>query len=110
MKNTTFRAFTPLTLHSASTLKAELGRVRRQGYALVCQELELGLCSIAVPIRAGNGRVVAGLNISLQYSDGVRERALAKMLPALRNTQQVIELAIVRSGWQVPSPGNAKQP
>ena len=38
--------------------KAEILRVRKQGYALVSQELELGLCSIAIPIRAANGTVV----------------------------------------------------
>lgn len=93
-----FCAFTPMTLRTAGALKAELARVREQGYSLVSQELELGLCSIAVPIRAATGRVVAGLNVSMQYSDGVRERAVKKMLPALRNTQQSIEQAIVRGG------------
>lgn len=92
------RAFTPATLHTAVALKAELGRVRTQGYALVAQELELGLCSIAVPIRAGNGRVVAGLNVSMQYSEGVRERATAQVLPFLRGTAASIERAIAGGG------------
>jgi len=92
------RAFTPATLHTASALKSELVRVRSQGYALVAQELEPGLCSIAVPIRAGNGRVVAGLNVSMQYSEGVRERATALVLPPLRRAQQAIERAIAGGG------------
>jgi IclR family pca regulon transcriptional regulator len=99
LRNNTFRAYTPHTLYKIGALKTEIGQVRRQGYALVSQELELGLCSIAVPIRAGNGRVVAGLNISLRYSDGARELAIKKMLPALRRCQQTIEQAIARSGW-----------
>jgi IclR family pca regulon transcriptional regulator len=98
LRDTKLQPFTPKTLHTASALKAELSRVREQGYALVSQELELGLCSIAVPIRAANGKVVAGLNVSMQYSDGVRELAVKKMLPALRNTQQSIEQVIVRGG------------
>ena len=98
LRNHKFRSFTNLTLHTANALKAELQRVRSQGYALVSQELELGLCSIAVPIRAASGRVVAGLNVSMQYSDGVRERAVQTVLPALRDTQQAIEQAIVRGG------------
>jgi IclR family pca regulon transcriptional regulator len=92
------RAFTHATLHTAAALKAELRRVREQGYALVAQELELGLCSIAVPIRTGDGRVIAGLNVSMQYSDGVRERATRHVLPALRSAQGAIERAIAGGG------------
>ena len=98
LRDTKFRAYTPQTLHTASALKAELVRVREQGYSLVMQELELGLCSIAVPIRAADGHAIAGLNVSMQYSDGVRERAVKKILPALRVTQQSIEQAIVHGG------------
>lgn len=99
LRNNTFKAYTPHTLHKVRELKAEILRVRRQGYSLVSQELELGLCSIAVPIRAANGRAVAGLNISLRYSDGARELAMKKMLPALHHCQQTIEQAVARSGW-----------
>ena len=98
LRETKLRAFTHLTLHSAGALKAELHRVRDQGYSLVSQEIELGLCSIAVPIRAVNGRVVAGLNVSMQYCEDVRERALKKMLPALRRTQEAIEGGIACGG------------
>src|SRR5690606_19217705 len=41
---------TPHTIVGKAELKAELERVRRQGYALVDQELELGLRSLAVPV------------------------------------------------------------
>ena len=92
------RAFTPATLHTTTALKAELDRVRVQGYALVAQELEPGLCSIAVPIRGGDGRVVAGLNVSMQYSEGVRERATQRVLPALRGAAAAIERAIAGGG------------
>jgi IclR family pca regulon transcriptional regulator len=92
------RAYTPATLHTATALKSELGRVRAQGYSLVAQELELGLCSIAVPIRAADGRVVAGLNVSMQYSDDVRDRATARVLPALRSAQGAIERALADGG------------
>ncbi len=98
LRGTTLRPFTHLTLHNPGGLKAELARVREQGYSLVSQELELGLCSIAVPIRAASGRVIAGLNVSMQYCDDVRERALEKMLPALRDTQEAIETGIAHGG------------
>jgi IclR family pca regulon transcriptional regulator len=98
LKEHKLRSFTPSTLHTVTALRSELVRVREQGYALVAQELELGLCSIAVPIRAGDGRVVAGLNVSMQYSEGVREVATQRVLPALRSAQGAIERAIAGGG------------
>lgn len=94
-----FHAYTPKTVRTARALKSELQRVRKQGYALVSQELELGLCSVAVPIRAANGAVVAGLNVSLQYSEKAHDRAVKDILPALRKAQPEIERAIRQGGW-----------
>jgi len=94
-----FRAYTPQTIHSASALKAELRRVREQGYALVSRELESGLCSIAVPIHAGDGRVVAALNVGMPYSEDAPARAVQQILPAMREAQRAIEQAIRRGGW-----------
>ena len=58
-------ARTPNTITDAAVLLAELARVRDQGYAVIDQEVELGLISIAVPIYDARGRVVAALNIGL---------------------------------------------
>jgi len=44
-------AFTPHTVTSESALRAILDKVREQQYALVDQELELGVRSIAVPLQ-----------------------------------------------------------
>ena len=55
--------FTPKTRTDPEDLMVELGRVRLQGYAVIDQELEIGLCSIAVPLENDQGRVVAALNI-----------------------------------------------
>lgn len=94
-----FQAYTAHTVRNAGELKRALKRVRQQGFALTSQELELGLCSIAVPVRAGNGRVVAGLNVSMQYSEQAAERALKQILPALQATRDAIEDSIRRGGW-----------
>jgi IclR family pca regulon transcriptional regulator len=59
-----------LTLHTTRTvntvdkLRLALRNVRRNGFALVDQELEVGLRSIAVPVYAPSGRVVATVNLS----------------------------------------------
>ncbi|CAN5528436.1 IclR family transcriptional regulator C-terminal domain-containing protein [soil metagenome] len=58
---------TPLTTRTVNTvdkLRLALRNVRRNGYALVDQELEVGLRSLAVPVYAPSGRVVATVNLS----------------------------------------------
>lgn len=81
-------ALTPLTPHTvteASVLRDRIEEARRQGWALVDQELELGLRSLAVPLRDAHGAVVAALNIStsatgpdpLTHLEALRETAAA---------------------------------
>ena len=55
---------TTRTITSPEKLRASLRNVRRLGYALVDQELEVGLRSLAVPVYAPSGRVVATVNLS----------------------------------------------
>ncbi len=55
---------TTRTVSSVDKLVVLLRNVRRNGYALVDQELEVGLRSLAVPVFAPSGRVVATLNLS----------------------------------------------
>ena len=63
--STDLAARTPNTITDAAALLTELAQVRDQGYAVIDQEVELGLISIAVPIYDARGRVVAALNIGL---------------------------------------------
>jgi IclR family pca regulon transcriptional regulator len=55
---------TTRTIISIEKLRHALRTVRRLGYAIVDQELEVGLRSLAVPVHAPNGRVVATVNLS----------------------------------------------
>lgn len=57
---------TPRTEVSRDGLAAILQTVRAREYAVVDQELEIGLRSIAVPVVASGGRVAAALNIGTQ--------------------------------------------
>ncbi|HLI78076.1 MAG TPA: IclR family transcriptional regulator C-terminal domain-containing protein [Acidobacteriaceae bacterium] len=56
--------YTPRTINSVEKLRLALRNVRRNGYALCDQEFEVGLRSLAVPVTAPNGRVVATVNLS----------------------------------------------
>lgn len=81
---------TPKTITRSDKLRATLGRVAAQGYALVDQELEIGLRSIAVPVRV-QGRVVAALNVSMHASRGSSDAARRELLPPLRATAEAID-------------------
>ena len=57
-------AHTARTVSSIEKLRTALRNVRRHGYALVDQEYEIGLRSLAVPVYSPTGRVVATINLS----------------------------------------------
>lgn len=84
------RALTPYTKTSSAALAAELHQARLQGYALVEQELEVGLRSLAAPIRTPNGQVVAAINVSTSAGSPVADTVEA-LLPALTRAAERIE-------------------
>jgi IclR family acetate operon transcriptional repressor len=55
---------TPQTVVDCVALERQLGQARRRGWAVTVDELEIGLCGIAVPVRGGAGEVVAALGVS----------------------------------------------
>jgi IclR family pca regulon transcriptional regulator len=91
LSNVELVATTPYTITSVDRLADVLDEVRTKGFALVDQELEIGLRSLAVPIHDPSGRVVAAVNTSMQVAlDDAHERA-AELLPILRATADAIE-------------------
>ena len=79
---------TPHTTRTVTTvdkLLLLLRNVRRNGYALVDQELEVGLRSLAVPVYAPSGRVVATLNLSGSAPRMPVYDMQTRFLPTLRN-------------------------
>ena len=72
------------TITTRAQLEAELDRVREQGYAIVDQELESGLRSVAAPIRDRSGGVIAAINLAVQASrvgvEQVRQSLLGPLL------------------------------
>ena len=83
-------AFTPSTLVDAPSLRAELERIREQGFAIVDQELEPGLRSLAAPVHSPTGRVVAAVNVSTQTVVHDLEELHDRFLPALLDTAELI--------------------
>ncbi|MFI7222943.1 IclR family transcriptional regulator C-terminal domain-containing protein [Nonomuraea angiospora] len=79
----------PLTRHTITSperLRAAVRQAADDGYALVDQELEEGVRSIAVPVRGRDGRVVAAVNVATHASRATRADLLRDVLPALAET------------------------
>ena len=72
------------TITSEARLRQIIARVRVEGYAVVDQELEFGLRSIAVPIKDRAGKTIAGLNISSHAARIEVSEMIARYLPHLR--------------------------
>lgn len=82
--------YTPRTLRERGALIKELELVRRQGWALVDQELEIGLRSIAAAITDGTGRVIAAINIGTHASRWPIQKLMQEVLPGLKETAAAI--------------------
>jgi IclR family transcriptional regulator, pca regulon regulatory protein len=74
---------TPHTVTEPEALMDVLAKVRRQGWAHIDQELELGLQSLAAPIKDRRGQVVAAINVSAQSQRTTVRHMKDVFLPAL---------------------------
>jgi IclR family pca regulon transcriptional regulator len=100
LQDTTFDHLTGHTITSADGLRRELGRIRTRGWALVDQELEEGLRSIAAPIRDADGKVIAAINVSTHAGRRTLENIAEDLVQPLLGTAERIErdLASARPG------------
>jgi IclR family transcriptional regulator, pca regulon regulatory protein len=92
------RALTSKTITDPQELIAELARVRERGWALVDQELEDGLRSIAAPVRGGQGQALAAVNISTHTSRTPLAELRGRMREQLLETVAAIEADVAAAG------------
>ena len=88
-----FEPKTSKTIKTKIALKKELEKIKNQGYALVDQEIEAGVISIAVPVFNRNNNVIAGLNIAGSPSVYNKQKLIEDVLPTLKNTAELIRSA-----------------
>ncbi len=77
------RQHTPNTVTDLDRLAAEWAQIRERGYSSTDEELELGVRSIAAPIRDISGQVIAAVNVSTLAARVSREEMCAQFLPRL---------------------------
>ncbi|MDY0273730.1 MAG: IclR family transcriptional regulator C-terminal domain-containing protein [Advenella sp.] len=85
-----------LTAHTknAKQIIAEIKKVRDQGYCLVNQELELGMCSLAVPVYDRANQLRLALIVSCNAWSVSPEEMRQSILPVLKNAAKEITLVL----------------
>jgi IclR family pca regulon transcriptional regulator len=78
--------FTPHTVTSKARLSEIIANARVNGYALIEQQLQVGVRGIAVPLRNRHGQVVAALSTNMPIGNETAKDALARVLPHLQET------------------------
>jgi IclR family pca regulon transcriptional regulator len=76
-------ALTPHTRTTTSSIMKEIEFVGRHGYAIIDEELEIGIRSIAVPICNARGEMIAAMSLSVATSRMTREGVVEHLLPEL---------------------------
>jgi IclR family pca regulon transcriptional regulator len=103
LAETRLEAYTDRTLTEPEELRRLLASVREQGWALTDEELEIGLRSIAAPLRDANGRAIAALNVSAATSRVSIEELGESFLPHLLHTAEAISTALGRRRTSAPN-------
>ncbi len=91
-------ALTRRTLTDPDALRRVLAETAAQGYALVDQELEEGLRSVAAPIYDSGGHVVAAINASVHASRATLDVLRRTLLPQLLVTAAAISADLEATG------------
>lgn len=87
---TPLERFTEHTITDPDELRDVLVRVRNQGWALVDEELELGLRSVAAPLNRPPCGTIAAINVSAAAHRVSIAEFHARILPALLETAELI--------------------
>ena len=85
--------YTRYTLTRDEDLLDAIAQVRQQGWALINQELEEGLISVAAPLLNAQGQTVGAINVSGQVNRTNAQQMQARILPhALKTAQSISQL------------------
>jgi IclR family pca regulon transcriptional regulator len=93
-----FPRLTAYTITDKDELRTAILRARENGYALVDQQLETGLRSVAVPVRGHRGNMVCGISVSRFNEEVSPEESTSLYLPSMLETAARITAALVSVG------------
>ncbi|NKB39378.1 MAG: helix-turn-helix domain-containing protein [Gammaproteobacteria bacterium] len=90
LKQTKLQRFTEKTITSKPLLKKELDKIKQQGFACVDSELEIGLFTLAVPVRNDLDKVVAAVTFGGNVARINNKNIKKKFLPDLQKVAREI--------------------
>jgi IclR family transcriptional regulator, pca regulon regulatory protein len=96
LADTPLERFTERTITDPAELRAAVAEAREQGWALVDQELETGLRSVAAPINRAHAGTIAAINSSAAAQRVSIEEFDSRLVPALLETAKLISAG---AGW-----------
>lgn len=103
LARTKLERYTAKSVQDIPRLREILDATREQGYAIVDQELEDGLRSIAAPVHSANGSVVAAVNVSVHESRATLRTLRSWFLPRLLDTVKALDAELAVRGYVLPS-------
>lgn len=98
LKRHPLRAFTDATVTDRGAYLDILAQVRERGWCLVDSEFEQGLRSLAVPITAADGSVIAAINVGAPISRATAQDMIEQFLPHLQEASRTISQALQLAG------------
>jgi IclR family pca regulon transcriptional regulator len=106
------KPLTRRTVTDGQRLGSILNGVRAQGFAIVDQELEDGVRSLAAPLHGASGAVIAAINVSAHASRVTMDTLRKDLLPHLLDSAAKIDADLQSLGGQPapPSPPTPKSP
>ena len=102
------RPLTPHTITDPDRFRADLDRVRRQGWSLVCEEREIGLITVAAPVRDPRGVVAAAVSSSSSTGRSTPAHLERDVVPVLCATARAITADLGGRAPAGPTPRSAR--
>lgn len=96
LETATLNKFTDRTIVDRTRLGQILKDAARNDYASIQDELDYGIVSVAVPVRATSGEVIAAINCSTATSRVEPREMRDTRLPVLRRAARAIEIELQR--------------
>ena len=96
LRTAPFPSYTDRTPVLARDLRARLARAMSDDFAVACDTIEYGAIALAVPVRDGQGRVVAALNCASTTRIGDEKKIVTTRLAPLREAARKIGAMLLR--------------
>jgi len=105
LEKLTFERRTPNTITDRETFAQELEKIRREGFSVNNEELEVGLFAVAAPLLDRNGVAVAAINLSFPLARYSKEEAMTVLCPRIVEVSQKVSRLL---GWRGRIEGNSR--